>query len=356
MTTPQPYNQRLTILLLIFLLFLPALASAQPAPPQQPGSVTNPGTDLWREVRQRELPAVGTSQVQGVNSGVLINYYGEVWRKFRMEQLIVYGGYALGGMLLFVILFYLIRGRVPILAGPSDKKLFRYTTYERIIHWFSAFVFLFLALSGLILMFGRSYLLPWMGPEAFSLLASASKEGHNLFGPLFILALAMLFFKFARRNIYQRGDLTWLLKGGGVIGKKHVPSNFFNMGEKSWFWMLILVGGVTAASGLFLVFPVFGQGREWMSLAHAAHTITALALMMVAIGHIYIGTIGMESASEGMRTGYCDLNWAREHHDWWAQRCEEKGEVVSAEEAATHHGLGTSPGAPKQEMVEEAGK
>jgi formate dehydrogenase subunit gamma len=35
------------------------------------------------------------------------------------------------------------------------------------------------------------------------------------------------------------------------------------------------------------------------------------------MGHIYIGTIGMKGAYDGMRTGYVDEGWAREHHALW---------------------------------------
>jgi formate dehydrogenase subunit gamma len=35
------------------------------------------------------------------------------------------------------------------------------------------------------------------------------------------------------------------------------------------------------------------------------------------LGHIYIGTLGMEGAFEAMGTGEVDLNWAKEHHDLW---------------------------------------
>jgi formate dehydrogenase subunit gamma len=35
------------------------------------------------------------------------------------------------------------------------------------------------------------------------------------------------------------------------------------------------------------------------------------------LGHIYIGTIGMEGAFEAMGRGTVDLNWAREHHSLW---------------------------------------
>lgn len=317
-----------------------------------------PGVDLWREVQQRNAAAVpaGTTQASGTDSGELINSLGDQWRRFRMRLLMPYGGYALGGMVLFVALFYFIRGRVPIHAGASNKVLFRYSVYERMIHWFIASIFLFQAITGLVLLFGRPYLIPVIGHEAFSLLASASKEGHNLFGPLFLLALALIFVRFVRRNIYQRGDLTWLLRGGGVIGKNHVPSNFFNMGEKSMFWLLVFVGGILVVSGFILIFPMFGQGRALMGLSHAAHGITAMLMTAVVIGHIYIGTIGMEGALEGMKTGYCDLNWAREHHDWWAQRCEDEGRVLPRDQVASAVAGTASPEPAAAQTAEEGAK
>lgn len=336
----------LCLTLLLLLLASTAVVGAETTEKMQAIPVPNPGTDLWRDVRQLNGPVTGRTQVAGVDSGALINSYGETWRNFRMRQLIPYSGYLLAGMLLLLVLFYAIRGKIRVKAGIGDKKLFRYSLYERMIHWFIASVFLFLALSGLILLFGRSLLIPWMGQELFSLLASASKEGHNLFGPVFAVALLLVFVRFVRRNIYQKGDLTWLLKGGGIIGNKHVPSNFFNMGEKSMFWLLVLVGAVIVGSGLILVFPVFGQGRVIMGLSHASHAITALLMILVIMGHIYIGSVGMEGALDGMTTGYCDLNWAREHHAEWARRCEQEGQVVTEAEVSRLRGEATSGDIP----------
>ena len=328
----------LCVLMLLLLVTSTAAIGAETAEQAQAIPVPNPSADLWREVRQRDGILVGKTQVAGVDSGALINPYGETWRNFRMQQLIPYSGYLLVGMLLLLLLFFAIRGKVKVNAGMSDKKLFRYSLYERMIHWFIASVFLFLALTGLILLFGRSLLIPWVGQELFSLLASASKEGHNLFGPVFVVALLLIFIRFVRRNIYQRGDLTWLLKGGGIIGKGHVPSNFFNMGEKSMFWLLVLLGIVIIGSGLILVFPLFGQTRVTMELAHLSHAITTLLMILVIMGHIYIGSVGMEGALDGMTTGYCDLNWAREHHAQWAERCEQEGQVVSEAEVSRLRG------------------
>jgi formate dehydrogenase subunit gamma len=332
------------------------LADAQTAPAKEMPSVQvpNPGADLWRDVRQRDETFSGRTQIKGVDSGVLINANGDRWRLFRIKQLIPIGGYVLIGVVALLLIFYLLRGRVPIEGGPSDRKLPRYTDYERTIHWFIAGIFIFLAVSGLILLFGRPFLIPVIGKEAFSVLASASKEGHNLMGPLFLLALVLIFVRFVRRNIYQKGDLTWLLRGGGVIGKKHVPSNFFNMGEKSMFWLLVFVGSLIIASGLVLVSPAFGQGRVIMELAHVGHAIGAIFMIAVILGHIYIGTVGMEGAIEGMKTGYCDLNWAKEHHDLWATVAEKNGEAVTNEEAAALKGESVRPS--QSTTLGEAGK
>lgn len=354
-------NRTAAWLMLLACLFL-YLPSAVAQPPEQPPpeqgfpstKVLNPAAELWRDVRQRYAPSSGTTQVKGVDTGVLINTNGDRWRKFRITQLIPIGGYVLGGVLVALALFYMVRGRVPVEGGLSDSKLPRYTNYERMIHWFIAGIFLFLALTGLILLFGRPLLIPLIGKEAFSAIASACKEGHNLIGPLFLLALVLIFIRFVRRNIYQKGDLTWLLRGGGIVGKKHVPSNFFNMGEKSLFWLLVFVGGLIGVSGLVLVSPIFGQGREIMELAHVGHGIAAILMIAVIIGHIYIGTVGMEGAIEGMKTGYCDINWAREHHDLWARNAEEKGEALSNEEVASLRGEKGSP--LSNTTLEETGK
>jgi len=37
------------------------------------------------------------------------------------------------------------------------------------------------------------------------------------------------------------------------------------------------------------------------------------------LGHIYIGTIGMEGAFEAMGEGTVDVNWAKEHHRLWLE-------------------------------------
>lgn len=332
------------LLVISLFLFIPLISQAQPPPDIKIDSIQNknPGTDLWRSVRQREVLLPGRSQIRNVESGILINAQGDKWTRFRSEQLNRYGLYVLMAIVVVIVLFYLVRGRVNIEGGLSGKMVARFSHYERSMHWVMAIIFLFLAITGLILLLGRPLLIPVMGKEVFSILASSSKEGHNLMGPLFAVSVLLMFFQFVKRNIYARGDLTWLLKGGGFLGKGHVTGGFFNMGEKTWYWIFILVGLAISVSGLILVFPNFGQGRVIMELSHVVHGIGAIILMAISIGHMYLGSIGSEGSLESMKSGYVDIKWAEAHHDRWAKECHEKGLVISAEEYAHLQGMADS--------------
>jgi len=342
---------RISSILLVLCALLAQVAGASNIPPKAPASpngvsTVNPGAELWREVRQRDGKNVGISQVRGVDTGVLINTEGDRWARFRINNPVRFAPLVFGGVILLLFGFYVIRGKVGIDGGLSGNMIKRFTDHERILHWTLAIVFLFLAVTGLILLLGRSLLIPIFGQQAFALMASASKEGHNLFGPIFLLSLLLMLFSFARRNIYQRGDLTWLLRGGGFIGKGHVTGGFFNMGEKSWYWLVILVGLAISISGLILVSPNFGQGRVIMEISHVVHVLGAIALIAVAIGHMYMGSIGTEGSAEAMISGYVDINWAEAHHDRWARECRDKNLIVPAAEFARLQGEKTPSGIP----------
>jgi formate dehydrogenase subunit gamma len=85
-----------------------------------------------------------------------------------------------------------------------------------------------------------------------------------------------------------------------------------------WFWGgVVFLGLIVSVTGLILDFPNWNQGRELMQQANVVHAIAAILFMAASMGHIYIGTIGMEGAYRGMREGYVDETWAKEHHSLW---------------------------------------
>jgi formate dehydrogenase subunit gamma len=55
--------------------------------------------------------------------------------------------------------------------------------------------------------------------------------------------------------------------------------------------------------------------------------------MAFALGHIYMGTIGVEGAYGIMRDGLTDETWAKAHHQYWYE--EVKSGAAAAKAGAT---------------------
>jgi formate dehydrogenase subunit gamma len=114
--------------------------------------------------------------------------------------------------------------------------------------------------------------------------------------------------------------MVWLLKGGGMLGGSEVPSHRFNAGEKLLFWGgVFFLGLIVVASGLVLnkLVPGMDYLRNTMQIANMVHGVATVLMMAMFLGHIYMGTIGMQGAYKAMKTGYVDETWAREHHGLW---------------------------------------
>lgn len=248
--------------------------------------------------------------------GQVMTTTGQQWRMIREKFIRKYLGWAPLIVIGLLAVFYFAKGPMKISAGRSGKTIPRFTLSARVAHWFMAAVFIILGLSGMIILLGRVVIAPYFGLEFNSVLTSAAMQGHNLFGPVFIFALIWLFIKFIRGNFFQWVDLKWISKLGGFFGG-HVSSGQFNFGEKSWFWMVIIVGSVISVTGVIMLFPGLVDDIRWLQLSTILHALGAVGLIAVAFGHIYVGTIGMEGSLDSMLKGEVDENWAKEHHDLW---------------------------------------
>ena len=310
----------LSILMVFLIMSLPLASQAAKDDGGDGVLIENPASELWRNVRQREFPLAGTSQMKSTGANVLINISGESWRQYRMAELIPKASIALFLGLFGVFVFRLLRGRMNLPDGRSGLKILRFTLNQRVAHWCTAILFVVLALTGLILLLGRKFLIPMIGSDGFSYIAVTAKALHDYLGPAFAISLIFLFVLFVRDNLLSpKIDLQWLMKGGGLFGG-HASADRFNAGEKGWFWIAVLVGSAIIISGLILDFPIFGQTRETMEYYHFIHTIAATTMIVASFGHIYLGTIGTEASFEVMQTGNCDSNWAKEHHDIWYEK------------------------------------
>ena len=290
----------------------------------QPGN----NSPVWREVRSEKSHYTTD---RGPEAGVLIQSGGETWRQRRNNQLIPIGGLMVAGVFGLCLMFYAWKGTIQLKAQPTGRQMPRFTPFERTIHWTVAISFTILAISGLVMLFGKYVLLPIIGHTLFAWLTILLKNMHNFVGPLFSVAVVVLFFTFLKNNWPKLHDMTWLVKGGGLASGEHIPSDKFNAGEKVWFWLGALVLGLVASvSGLILNFPNFEQSRALMQLSNVIHVIATVIFMSMALGHIYMGTIGMAGAFNAMKTGYVDEAWAKEHHEYWYEQMKKSGGTPSS--------------------------
>ena len=184
--------------------------SAAPAPAdlaadQQRQQVAQPlnNQPVWKEVRSG-APQVTT--VLGRETNVLIQPEGQTWRAARVPASIV-GGWLIALAVLGLIGFYAWRGPIGLHGKPTGRLIERFSVVKRITHWSVAITFVALAISGLILTFGKSMLLPLIGYTLFSWLAILAKNLHNFTGPLFAVVIPILIVLFIRDNLPKAYDV-----------------------------------------------------------------------------------------------------------------------------------------------------
>jgi formate dehydrogenase subunit gamma len=245
---------------------------------------------------------------------------GEAWRNYRNGPLTHFGGWLFIVAVLGILAFYFVVGSIRLKEPETRKLIERFTPLERTVHWTVAITFVTLAVSGLLMLFGKYVVLPVFGHTIFGILAYLLKNVHNFVGPVFTVSIVVFFILYVKDNFPQRGDLGWLARAGGAIGKTPAHAGRFNAGEKLWFWGgLVFLGLIVSASGfaLDLIFPGVENTRSNMQIANVIHVVATVLMASMSLAHIYIGTIGMEGAYDAMRHGYVDDTWAREHHDLW---------------------------------------
>ncbi|MEC9405223.1 MAG: formate dehydrogenase subunit gamma [Pseudomonadota bacterium] len=323
------------------------------------GGVSDP--ELWRALRYGSADVTVSSG--GFAATVLMQDGGMRWLEWRKGPLATYGAWLLGGTIVLLALFYLIRGRIRIDGEKTGRTITRFKAIERFGHWLLAGSFVLLGITGLLTLFGRFVIIPMIGKDAFAPVAHFSKWIHNNVAWAFMLGLIMVFVMWVAHNIPNKTDVKWIAVGGGLFKKGvHPPAKKFNFGQKLVFWGVIVLGASISVSGLSLLFPfempmfavtfeklnalglpqLVGLGtlptalapHEEMQFAQLWHAIVAFVMMALILAHIYIGSIGMEGAYDAMGSGEVELQWAKEHHGLWVKEVEE----AEKREAAKHSG------------------
>ena len=300
------------------------LAVAAPVSAQQPSHV-NPNAAAVKEQQLLNALSPGGSvggrvSIPDQKSGNLIHPAGRDWTRFHEVTLRWIGAISVLGMLIVLVAFYLIRGQVKLESGFSGRRIVRFNGFERFVHWMTATCFIILAISGLNITFGKPLLMPLIGEPAFAGWSQWAKYAHNYLSFPFAIGVVLIFLMWIAGNIPNKVDVEWLKRGGGIMGHDHPPAYRFNGGQKMIYWIVVIGGTAVAISGYLLMFPFYVTGIEGQQLAQVVHGVIGALFVAAMLGHIYIGTIGMEGAFEAMGEGTVDVNWAKEHHALWLEQ------------------------------------
>jgi formate dehydrogenase subunit gamma len=282
----------------------------------------NPRANFWREVREG---SAGTTTSASEGHQVLIQNGGQNWRQIRNGPIAGTAPWLLGAVVFAIGVFFAIVGKDRLEEARSGMMIPRFSLFERILHWSTATLFILLALTGLSMLFGRAVLIPVFGLGTFAACMQAGLLVHNFSGPLFLAGVLVEAIVWGRDNIPKKMDLVWFKNLGGMVGNGPRPhAERVNGGEKGWFWFMLTAGLVSGVTGLVLDFPIFGQSRQTMQIAHIIHASSGILFLAASFGHIYIGTIGAEGTFEGMWHGKVDKVWAKQHNDlWYEQKAKE---------------------------------
>ena len=305
-------------LLVMVALLLPGLALAEAA--DSTAQAASQSEVVWQALKEG---ATGYTTSQSEFHGQPINSYDPRILPLRSDILAPGLMLALFGMIGVFILFIMVNGISKLHHGYSGKMVFRWSKRDVAIHWLGAIPCLLLILTGLMLLAGRFFVEPVLGQGAFASMMALVKPVHDVMAFPFMAGWLLMTLLWAKNQIPAKYDLDWFLVVGGYINfgpfkGKHPDAGFANAGEKLWFWTFAAFGLVISLSGIVLLFPQYVEPSRTLSLlAIIAHGASAIILCAFSIVHIFMATVMSEGGMECMVSGYCDENWAKQHHNVW---------------------------------------
>ncbi|WP_028111305.1 formate dehydrogenase subunit gamma [Ferrimonas kyonanensis] len=326
-------KQMIKALLLMVAVMLPGLAMAEAA--DSAAATASQSEVLWQAMKEG---ATGYTTSQSEFHNQPINVYDE--RIIPLRNVLMAPGLmaALFGMIAIFVLFIMVNGISKLHGGFSGKMVHRWSKSDVAIHWLGAIPCILLILTGLMLIAGKFFVEPVLGQAAFASMMAIAKPVHDYMAFPFMAGWLLMTVLWAKNQIPAKYDIAWFMVVGGYINfgpfkGKHPDAGFANAGEKLWFWAFALFGLVISISGVVLMFPQYVEPSRTLSLlAIIAHGLSAIIICAFSIVHIFMATVMSEGGMDCMVSGYCDENWAKQHHNLWFDEIKANGTLKYKED------------------------
>ncbi len=192
------------------------------------------------------------------------------------------------------LLHFIVIGPKKFSHGGRQIKFFGVLT--RLLHWLAALALSLLVITGLMVIFGKL-----LGGGS---LIMTGRAVHLIAAIIFAAAVTCLFLIWLKDMLPMPHDILWLFIMGGYLSKKKkpVPAGKFNAGQKMWFWLATLGGGVMAWSG-YNLYSFDGSTDQLRQMA-IIHNLLGAALVAFFIIHLYMSLFAIKGALTSMITGY----------------------------------------------------
>lgn len=198
-------------------------------------------------------------------------------------------------------------------------ELVRHPVYTRVIHWSVAIFFVLALISGFAIY--SPWLYRWLTPLFGG--GPMTRLLHPWFSIFFVLFFAFQFVNWLAPMTWNRDDRRWMgrmrsyVSNADAVEPEYV--DFFNAGQKLYFWAIAGSAVLFLVSGIPMWFPAI-FGRIAVAVSYVLHDIAALVMLVGFIVHVYEGTASQPGTFASMTRGTVERRWAWTHHPAWYRR------------------------------------
>jgi formate dehydrogenase subunit gamma len=206
-------------------------------------------------------------------------------------------------------------GRTVVRTG----EMVRHPVYTRVLHWSVAVFFILALLSGFAIY--SPWLYHWLTPLFGG--GANTRLLHPWFSIGFVALFALQFLNWLEPMTWNADDRRWTRRIREYVtnadGREPDYVDFFNAGQKLYFWAIAISAIVFLISGIPMWFPKT-FGRPTVDIGYVLHDIAALVMLVGFIVHLYEGTAAQPGTFQAMTRGTVDERWASTHHPAWYRR------------------------------------
>jgi formate dehydrogenase subunit gamma len=178
----------------------------------------------------------------------------------------------------------------------DGEQIYFFSLFARIIHFAAAISFSLLVVTGLTVIFGSN-----LGGGT---LIRTARYIHLISAIIFVLPGLLMFIVWVKDMLPQLHDIAWMFILGGYLSKKKkpVPAGKFNAGQKMYFWVATLGGGIMAYTG----YVIWGMGAsvDTVRLCTIIHNILGMGIVTFYLTHVYMSVFAIAGSLDSMKTGY----------------------------------------------------